>query len=286
LSIASACSGVFDRMIAPRGPRSVLWVVKVTTSMCGNGEGCAPPAISPAMCETSPSAIAPTSRAISPKALKSIVRGRRVAAEQDVRPELEGLAPHRVHVDHVLFVDSVVLHIPHIPVTLTGLPCVRCPPWSSRSASSFPCRLHEGGVDGDVGRRPGERLDVGVGVAEDRLGALDDERLERVRRTPAPGSTAGRGTLAVLVREGEARAARTAGEAWFSEGSGGSSAAGGAPRARSARRRPGRWRGPGRTKGRGGPSSGTSVGDAILARPRKREPGGAAAPAHSVSNRV
>ena len=32
------------RIMAPRGPRKVLWVVVVTTCACGNGEGWAPPA--------------------------------------------------------------------------------------------------------------------------------------------------------------------------------------------------------------------------------------------------
>ena len=35
------------------GPRSVLCVVVVTTWACGNGEGCAPPATSPAKCAMS-----------------------------------------------------------------------------------------------------------------------------------------------------------------------------------------------------------------------------------------
>ncbi len=74
LSIAFACSSV-EKSIAPRGPRSVLCVVVETTSAWPNGLGCAPPAISPAMCAMSASRIAPTSRAISAKAGKSMVRG-------------------------------------------------------------------------------------------------------------------------------------------------------------------------------------------------------------------
>ena len=36
-----------------RGPRSVLWVVVVTICACGTGEGCTPPATSPAKCAMS-----------------------------------------------------------------------------------------------------------------------------------------------------------------------------------------------------------------------------------------
>ena len=36
-----------------RGPRSDLWFVVVTTCACGNGDGCAPPATSPAKCAIS-----------------------------------------------------------------------------------------------------------------------------------------------------------------------------------------------------------------------------------------
>ena len=43
-----ASSSSLVRMRPPRGPRSVLWVVVVTTCACGNGEGWAPPATSPA----------------------------------------------------------------------------------------------------------------------------------------------------------------------------------------------------------------------------------------------
>ena len=38
LSIALACAAL-HRIRPPRGPRSVLWVVVVTTSACGTGDG-------------------------------------------------------------------------------------------------------------------------------------------------------------------------------------------------------------------------------------------------------
>ena len=46
-------------IIAPRGPRSVLCVVVVITSAWPTGDGCAPPAIRPAMCAMSATRIAP-----------------------------------------------------------------------------------------------------------------------------------------------------------------------------------------------------------------------------------
>ena len=62
-------------MMPPRGPRSVLCVVLVTTSPSGTGFGCTPAATSPAMCAMSAMSIAPTSSAISRKAAKSMMRG-------------------------------------------------------------------------------------------------------------------------------------------------------------------------------------------------------------------
>ena len=58
----------------PRGPRSVLCVVVVTTSAWGTGDGCAPPAIRPAMWAMSAQNRAPTSRAIDAIASKSQIR--------------------------------------------------------------------------------------------------------------------------------------------------------------------------------------------------------------------
>ena len=68
--------GVFGpaRIMPPRGPRSVLWVVVVTTSAWGTGDG-APPAIKPAMWAMSAENRAPTSRAMEPMVSKSQMRG-------------------------------------------------------------------------------------------------------------------------------------------------------------------------------------------------------------------
>ncbi len=74
LSMALACSSL-HRIMPPRGPRSVLWVVVVTTSAWGTGLGCSPAATSPAMWAMSTTSLAPHSRAISAKAGKSRMRG-------------------------------------------------------------------------------------------------------------------------------------------------------------------------------------------------------------------
>ena len=50
----SACSAL-HMIMAPRGPRSVLCVVVVTTSAYGSGLGCAPPTTRPAICAISAS---------------------------------------------------------------------------------------------------------------------------------------------------------------------------------------------------------------------------------------
>ena len=59
----------------PRGPRSTLCVVNVTTSANGTGDGITLPATSPMKCAASTIRIAPTSSAIARNAEKSISRG-------------------------------------------------------------------------------------------------------------------------------------------------------------------------------------------------------------------
>ncbi len=70
------------RIMAPRGPRSVLCVVVVITGAWGTGDGWTPPTMSPAMCATSATRTAPTSAAISAKPAKSITRGIAVPPHQ------------------------------------------------------------------------------------------------------------------------------------------------------------------------------------------------------------
>ena len=65
----------WQRIMPPRGPRSVLWVVVVTNSACGTGLGCSPAATRPAMWAMSAITTAPHSSAALRTAAKSMVRG-------------------------------------------------------------------------------------------------------------------------------------------------------------------------------------------------------------------
>jgi hypothetical protein len=73
LSIAFWCSAR-QRIMPPRGPRSVLCVVVVTTSANGTGDGYTPVAASPAKCAMSTRNTRPTSSAASRNACQSIAR--------------------------------------------------------------------------------------------------------------------------------------------------------------------------------------------------------------------
>ncbi len=65
----------FARMMPPRGPPRVLWVVEVTTSACSTGLGCSPAATRPAKCAMSTHRYASTSSAIRRNSAKSSLRG-------------------------------------------------------------------------------------------------------------------------------------------------------------------------------------------------------------------
>ena len=120
-------------IIAPRGPRRVLCVVVVITSACPTGDGCAPPAIRPAMCAMSATRIAPISRAISANAGKSMVRGIAVppqkmtlgrSARARSRTSSRSTRPVSARTPYCTARN-------HLPVTETGQPCVRWPPIGS-----------------------------------------------------------------------------------------------------------------------------------------------------------
>ena len=73
-SMALACF-LSQRIMPPRGPRKVLWVVLVTTPAWPTGEGWTPAATRPEMWAISATKIAPTSSAICAKRGKSSSRG-------------------------------------------------------------------------------------------------------------------------------------------------------------------------------------------------------------------
>ena len=131
-SIALACSAV-DISIAPRGPRSVLWVVVEITSAWPTGVGWAPPATSPAMWAMSATSTAPTSAAMEANAGKSMVRGMAVppqkinfgrSARAIARTSSRSTMPSSRRTPYWTARN-------HLPVADTFHPWVRCPPAGS-----------------------------------------------------------------------------------------------------------------------------------------------------------
>ena len=122
-------------IIAPRGPRSVLCVVVVITGAKPTGDGCAPPAIRPAMCAMSATRTASTSAAISANAGKSTVRGSAVPPQKMIlgrsrsarsRTSSKSIRPVSRRTPYCTALN-------HLPPTATPAPCVRWPPIGSAS---------------------------------------------------------------------------------------------------------------------------------------------------------
>ena len=117
-------------MHPPRGPRSVLCVVNVTTSEYGTGFGCTPPAIRPAMWAASKRKSAPTSSAISRNGTGSMIRGYAVAPVTISFGRSHGQVADLVEVD--AFVgrrEAVRDEAKEAAARFTGEPWVRWPPW-------------------------------------------------------------------------------------------------------------------------------------------------------------
>ncbi len=70
-----SCSVVPARIMPPRGPARVLWVVEVVTWANGTGLGCSPAATRPAKWAMSTMSSASTSSAMARNAAKSSWRG-------------------------------------------------------------------------------------------------------------------------------------------------------------------------------------------------------------------
>ena len=178
--MASASSLV--RITAPRGPRRVLCVVVVTTCACGKGEGCAPPATSPAKCAMSTIRKAPTSSAICAEGGK--VDGARIgAAAGDDHLGLV-LARERRHLVHV---DAMVLpahRVGHHLEPLARHVHRRAVRQMSAGRQAQPhegvAGLHQRHERGLVGGAARVRLHVGEVALEQLLGALDRQRLRLV----------------------------------------------------------------------------------------------------------
>ena len=74
-SILAAISGSVAKSMAPRGPQSVLWVVKLVTWAWPTGLFRRPAATIPAKCAMSASKMAPTESAISRMRAQSMSQG-------------------------------------------------------------------------------------------------------------------------------------------------------------------------------------------------------------------
>ena len=114
-------------IIAPRGPRSVLCVVVVMTSANPTGDGCAPPAIRPAMCAMSATSTAPTSsRDLGERGEVDGPRDSGAAAEDHLGPLLPGQVTNLVQVERPVSARTPYCTAwNHLPVTDTGQPWVR-----------------------------------------------------------------------------------------------------------------------------------------------------------------
>ena len=187
--------------IAPRGPRSVLCVVVETTSAWPTGDGCAPPAIRPAMCATSAASTAPTSRAIrgEPGEVDQ-PRDRGAAAPDQLRPLAQRELADLVEVDRPGVAPDAVAHGPEPLPGHRHAPAVRqVPAGLQRHPQHRVAGLQERGVDREVGGRARERLHVGVLDAEERLGAPRRQPLDAVDDGVALVVAAARVALGVLV---------------------------------------------------------------------------------------
>ena len=201
LSIAVAyCS---RHTIAPaRGPRRVLWVVMVTTSATGTGDGCAPPATSPAMCAASTMSSAPQASAISRNAAKSMMRGYAVAPAMIIFGRCAMATAHFVVVEGLgVAVDAVRHEVVELPAEVHRRPVREVAALVETHPHDLVARLEqrEEGRHVRVGTRV--RLHVGVLGAEQLAQALPSELFGFVDDEVAAVVALGRIALGVLVRE-------------------------------------------------------------------------------------
>ena len=193
--------------MAPRGPRSVLCVVVVITGAYPTGDGCAPPAISPAMCAMSATSSAPDLGGDGGEGREvDGPRDRGAAAEDDLGPFLEGQVADLVQVDPAGVVTHPVLDGVEPLAGRGDRPAVgEVAAHGQRHAHDRVARLGEGQVDGEVGGRARVRLHVGVVHAEQRLGPVPGDRLDRVDELLALVVAAAGVALGVLVGQHAAR---------------------------------------------------------------------------------
>ncbi len=191
----------------PRGPRSVLCVVVVTMGACGNGCGCAPAATSP-RCARCPR---PASRrprfAISAKPAKSQTRGYAVPPQRmSLGRASRASASTRFRSTRCVSRSTSYCTAWYCsPEKFTFQPCVRWPPKGRPRPMTVSPGFTQREIDGLVRRRARVGLHVRVGRAEQRLGALDRERLDAVDVLLTLVVAPPRITFRILVRENRAR---------------------------------------------------------------------------------
>ncbi len=134
------------------------------------------------MCAMSATRTAPTSRAISAKAGKSMVRGMAVPPQKMIfGRSAQGELADLVHVDPAGLLADAVLHGAEPLAGRGHAPAVgEVAAGRQRHAHDGVAGLEEREVDGEVGGGAGVRLHVGVVDAEQRLGPLDGEGLDLV----------------------------------------------------------------------------------------------------------
>ena len=140
--------------IAPRGPRSVLWVVVEMTPAWATGDGWAPPA-------TKPGDVGDVGDEDGADLVGDLGEGgevdgagdRRAAAEDQLGPLLPGQLAHLVHVDPPVSARTPYCTARnHLPVAETFQPWVRWPPMGRAIPMTVSPGWQEGEIDGQVGR--------------------------------------------------------------------------------------------------------------------------------------
>ena len=190
-----------------RGPRSVLCVVVVTMCACGTGEGCTPPATSPAKCAMS-------TRIERANLVGNLAHAREVddarigaAAADDQLGLLAlgnllqfvvvdgfGFLGHAVGDDLVGLAGEVQL------MSVREVAAVR-----EVQAQDGVAGLDDGRIGRHVGRRAGVRLHVGVLGAEELLGAIARQVLHHVGELASAVVALAGIAFGVLVGEDRAR---------------------------------------------------------------------------------
>ena len=181
LSSALACSAVL-MIMAPRGPRRVLWVVVVMTSACPTGRRVRAAGDQAGdVRDVGDQDRADLAGDLGERREVDGARDRGAAAEDDLRPLGERQVADLVHVDPAGLLAHAVLHRAEPLAGGGDAPAVgQVAAGGQRHAHDGLAGREEGEVDREVGRRAGVGLHVGVLDAEQRLGPLDRQRLDLV----------------------------------------------------------------------------------------------------------